>query len=529
MSWKAWRRTGVLMSALGMAVCAAAPSAVAKAAELDWRACAGAPQLECATVRVPLDYDRPKGEKITLALSRIKATDSAARKGSLVVNRGGPGYSTVEYLQGIVAGTLPSPVDAEVRKAYDIVGVDTRGSGRSTPAVRCFETPAEAAAFAKDVPDAPVTAADRQRRAKADADFARLCRERSGGLLDHISSVSMARDLDAVRAAMGEKRLNYLGQSYGTYLGMVYANLFGDKTGKFVFDSVIDPGKRDSGHPLSTASSRNRTDISTKRTLAEFFRLCEEAGDRCSFGNGDPAAAFDDILTALRKGSIQLTNPAGKKVALTYSYVVSWTGSWLYQPMFWNQLGGAPFLKAVGAAIKDPAGSEATALAQEIELLQQQGIGVAGYGSPIEAAFHAVTCPETDNPANARALAKVAAERDKVAAPFGSLRAYETSACSFWQSKSDERHRGPWTAKTNEPVLILNSRHDPATPVWSAERVQRLLPGSRLLVNEGWGHVTTQQSTCAIKAISAYLLEDKLPERGAECRPDTVPFAASSG
>ncbi|WP_181448811.1 alpha/beta hydrolase [Nonomuraea aridisoli] len=536
-----WRVAGTLLASLAMIVTTAPPTAaVAQAGEaaggvpgvrvpeLSWTACADAPRVQCATAEVPLDYTRPRGRTVRLALARIPATDQARRAGSLVVNRGGPGYSAVDYLQGIVTGALPAPVNADVSARYDIVGVDPRGSGRSVPAVRCFADAAEAEALTRGVSNAPVTAAERRQRAKADARYASLCRKRSGDLLDHVSTVAIARDLDVVRAALGEDRLNYLGQSYGTYLGMVYANMFTGRTGRFVFDSVLDPTRRDTGAPGTTPSARTAGDVATRQTLEEFFRLCAEAGERCAFGDGEPEAAFERILDVLRRGPVRLRASDGTTVPLTYSFVVAWTGSWLYQPMFWNvQGGGAPFLKAVAEAIEDPSGPAGAALAADVVLLGQAGIGGSPYTSPIDAAYHAVTCGETDAPRSARALERLAAERDREAAPFGTLRAYADSACVPWRSANRLRHRGPWDARTEEPVLILSSRFDPATPVWSAQRVHRMLPGSRLLINEGWGHVAAQQSTCVVTATSRYLIDGTLPAEGATCRPDTIPFAAS--
>ncbi|GAA3701587.1 alpha/beta hydrolase [Nonomuraea antimicrobica] len=416
---------------------------------------------------------------------------------------------------------------ADVLARYDIVGVDPRGIGHSVPAVRCFEDAAEAAALARGVSNVPVTVAERRKRAAADARYASLCRERSGTLLDHLTSVAMARDLDVVRAALGEERLNYLGQSYGTYLGMIYANMFTSRTGRFVFDSVVDPGRRDAGEPGTTPSSRIGSDIASRQTLEEFFRLCKAAGgERCAFGDGDPAAAFERILDVLRKGPVLLRGSDGKTVPLTYSYVVTWTGQWLYQPVFWNvQGGGAPFLKEVGKAIKDPSGEAAAALAAEIVTFQQAGIGIPPYTSPIMPAYHAVTCAETDGPGTVGALTRLAAERDGRAGPFGALRVYETSPCVPWRSANKIRYEGPWTARTGEPVLIVNSRFDPATPLWSAQRVHGMLRNSRLLVNEGWGHVAAQQSTCVVEAASRYLTDGTLPAEGATCKPDTVPFA----
>ncbi|MFC7649865.1 alpha/beta hydrolase [Streptosporangium lutulentum] len=497
---------------------------------LEWKACADTPQLQCATASVPLDYAIPRGRSVTLALARIPAKDPARRLGSLVVNRGGPGYSAVDYLSGVVGGALPSPVNAEVMARYDIVGIDPRGMGRSVPAVRCFESEAESAALARGVSNVPVTAAERRERARADARYASLCRERSGTLLDHLTSVAMARDLDVMRAALGEERLNYLGQSYGTYLGMIYANMFTSRTGRFVFDSVIDPERRDAGAPGTTPLSRTGSDVATEQTLEEFFRLCRESGERCAFGDGDPEAAFAHIMDVLRRGPVPLKGSDGKTVPLTYSFVVTWTGQWLYQPVFWNiQGGGAPFLKEVGEAIKDPSGSAAATLAAEVVAFQQAGIGVTPYTSPIRPAYDAVTCSETDGPRTAKALARLSAERDRRAGPFGTLRAYETSACVPWRSANELRYRGPWTARTAEPVFIVNSRFDPATPLWSAQRVQGMLRNSRLLINEGWGHIAAQQSSCVVEAASRYLTDGTPPAPGATCKPDLVPFATPTG
>ncbi|MEU6715044.1 alpha/beta hydrolase [Nonomuraea sp. NPDC046802] len=541
---------GVVLGLLGMTVGAAPPSAAAavppvraasvektvaggvagvRVPELEWKACADVPKLQCATAEVPLDYTRPRGQTVTLALARIPAGDQARRLGALVVNRGGPGYSAVDYLNGVIAGAVPSPVSADVLARYDIVGVDPRGSGRSTPAVQCLEDAEEAEALARGVSNAPLTAEERRKRAQADTRYASLCRKRSGTLLDHLSSVAIARDLDVVRAALGEERLNYLGQSYGTYLGMVYANMFTSRTGRLVFDSVLDPTRRDAGAPGTTKSARTGSDVATMQTLKEFFRLCEEGGDRCGFGDGNPEAAFERIMSVLRKGPVPLKASDGTTVPLTYSFVVTWTGNWLYQPMFWNiQGGGAPFLKAVDEAIKDPSGAAGAALAAEVVALQQVGIGETPYTSPLTNAYHGVTCGEVDVPKNAEALARLAAERDRHAGPFGTLRAYEDSSCVPWRSANELRHKGPWNARTSEPVLILSNTFDPATPLWSAQRVHGMLPNSRLLINKGWGHVAAQQSTCVVEATSRYLLDGTPPAKGAICQPDTVPFTTAA-
>lgn len=495
--------------------------------QLDWTPCDDAPALECARAMVPLDYDRPDGDQIELALARIPASaDPDDRLGSLVVNRGGPGYSAVEYLAGVHAGELPAPVDDDVLARYDIVGVDPRGSGRSTPAVECFDSPEEAAQFAADVPVVPLTEAEREARADADAAYAHRCAERTGDLIHHLSTVEIAHDLDLVRAALGEERLNYLGQSYGAYLGAVYADLFTDRVGRFVVDSVLDPHRRGSGAPGTTMSSRIGSDVATRQTLEEFFRLCAAAGDACAFGGDDPAAAFDHLAATLREEPVRVTAADGRDVDLTYDILIKWTGSWLYQPAMWEQL-GAWFLIGAEEALEDPTGDGAALVAELILLLDENGLLGAPY-TDISQAYYGVTCPEVDTPADAAALASHADQRNGVAPDFGALRAYETSVCVEWPAQAELRHPGPWDAATDEPVLIVSSRFDPATPVWGAVRLHQSLPNSRLVINDGWGHVAAQQSTCIVDTISDYLVDGELPAKRARCAPDQVPFAGDA-
>lgn len=387
-----WRNSGSLAGAVALMASGAPassgagagaeappPGGVPEAAvpELSWQECPELPELRCAEASVPLDYAEPDGPTITLALVRRPAEDRGQRLGTLVVNRGGPGYSARDYLAGITEGQLPSPVSDDVLARFDLVGVDTRGSGHSHPTVTCFESQQAAAQFAAEVPILPVTAAQQRERADADRAYADGCREHSGELLDHLHSVAMARDLDLVRAALDEPHIHYFGQSYGSYLGALYADMFPQRVGRFVFDSVLDPAGRDGGEPGSTPSGRLRTDEATAQTLAEFFALCRDAGERCGFGGSDPAAAFADLTDTLAAAPVQLTTPDGEPVELTYEFVIAWTGQWLYQPVLWEEHGGAAFLRAVEAALADPAGPAAAELAAEILAFAEAGLVAA--------------------------------------------------------------------------------------------------------------------------------------------------------
>jgi pimeloyl-ACP methyl ester carboxylesterase len=215
--------------------------------ELDWGSCAaegeGLEAFQCATAVVPLDYDRPKGRQITLALARLPASDPSRRIGSLFLNPGGPGGSGVDMvLQG-----GPFLFSDEVRARFDLVGFDPRGIIRSTP-LRCYETFDEAIA---DLPpfQFPVTREEERIKIRSDRALARACAEWGGPILDHMSTANVARDMDLLRRAVGDARLSYAGYSYGSYLGATYANLFPGKVRALVVDGVLDPVAWSTGTP----------------------------------------------------------------------------------------------------------------------------------------------------------------------------------------------------------------------------------------------------------------------------------------
>ena len=208
----------------------------AAAANLAWEPCfQGDGAFQCATLEVPLDHSNPSSNRIPIALIRQRATDPSRRIGSLVLNPGGPGGSGVDFLRE--AG--PFILTEEVRARFDLVSFDPRGIFRSRP-LRCFESPAQWEPYF--TPFAfPITPAETQQWIAADRYLLRACDQRAGAIINHMATADVARDMDLLRAALGDAQLNYVGYSYGSYLGVTYANLFPDRFRALVVDGVLDP------------------------------------------------------------------------------------------------------------------------------------------------------------------------------------------------------------------------------------------------------------------------------------------------
>ena len=238
--------------------------------------------FECARVRVPLNYSNPGAGTISIALIRLPASDPAHKIGSLFLNPGGPGGSGVEFARR----AAPFLYGGAIQSRFDIVGFDPRGIERSSP-LRCFDSPAE---WSPAIPRFvyPITPEQEARTQLADRYLADACEARGSAIMDHMATADVARDLDRLRAAVGDDQLNYMGVSYGSFLGVTYANLFPDRVRAMIVDAVVDPiawttGVDGEGRTVPFFG-RVSGDISAQVTLDEFFRLCDKGGSNCPFG-----------------------------------------------------------------------------------------------------------------------------------------------------------------------------------------------------------------------------------------------------
>ena len=481
---------------------AAAPSASA-GPRLHWAPCGDG--LECATTQVPLDYDQPSGATISLALIRLPASDSSRRVGSIFVNPGGPGRSGVDTVRQ--GGR--SLFSAEVRARFDLVGFDPRGIGASTP-LRCFATPEEALATLPPF-RFPVTADEEHLWVQADRTFARACARRGGPVIDHMATADVARDLDLLRQAVGDNQLTYVGLSYGAYLGATYANLFPGKVRALVLDGVPDPIAWSTGRGTQARTQplydRMGSAEGAYATLLEFFRLCDQGGPTCAFSQGDPRRRYAALAGRLLASPVQ--TPEGP---VGYADLVYATLRGLEDPTAWPGL-------AEGLQQLDSLTNPSKAATR---------LGTSPPDFPNPESLPGVACSDSDNPDQITAWQRAADASDDTAPYFGRYWTWFSSICQPWPGHDADRYTGPWTTQTANPVLLVGNRFDPATPYQGAVTLARLLPRSRLLTLDGWGHTSEGKSSCIDTHISRYLLTTRTPRPGTVCQPDIVPFAHPS-
>jgi pimeloyl-ACP methyl ester carboxylesterase len=473
--------------------------------------------FECGTLQVPLDYGDPNSATISLSLIRLPATDPAHRIGSLFLNPGGPGASGVSWALN-VAPVLYSP---EVRARFDIVGFDPRGIGGSAN-LRCFGN-------AKQWGPAftpfwfPSTPGELQTWMNADQFLASSCAQRGGRIGDHMSTADVARDLDTLRQAVGDDKLNYVGWSYGTLIGQTYANMFPDRVGRMIIDGVVDPVAWTTGHGDGTTTpvmARFHAADGAQATLDEFFRLCDAAGPHCALAPNS-AERFTALAEALKDHPIPVTYPDGTTGLLDYSTLIANTESALYDTGTWASL--AQMLAAAEASA-DP-----TTLGANLAQIQPSlGLEVhrhhLQYANMIEG-FPGVMCTDSDNPHSYPGFSTAAQRADETTV-FGSLWTWYSSICIDWPFSNADRYTGPWTHWTANPVLVIGNTFDPATPYENAVAASQLLPNSRLLTLHGWGHSSLFLSTCIDAAASSYLVDLTLPAPGTVCEQDEdLPFS----
>lgn len=471
-----------------------APDAALKpyyAQKLKWRAC-GVPGFDCATMKAPLDYAKPDGESIDLAVARRKATGPGKRLGSLLVNPGGPGGSAVGYLQGYAGVGYPAPVRAQ----YDMVAVDPRGVARSEP-VECLSGKEMDAYTQVDL--TPDDAAETTRLTKSLKDFAAGCKKRSGEVLPHVSTVEAARDMDILRAVLGDQKLNYVGASYGTFLGATYAELFPDRVGRLVLDGAMDPSLP------SRQMNRDQT-AGFETAFQSFAADCVKQED-CPLGTTSAADASKRLKAFFSELDAQPV-PTGESRKLGEALATTGVIAAMYDESAWPQL-----RQALASAM---AGDGAPLLALADSYYEREGDG--SYAN-LMYANAAVNCLDLPPAFTAPAAVQSALPEFEKASPvFGRGFAWASLNCGYWPTPATGApHR--IEAKGAAPIVVVGTTRDPATPYKWAQGLAEQLSSGTLLTYEGDGHTAYGRgSDCIDTAINTYLLEGTVPPENKRCR-----------
>ncbi|MFE4855937.1 alpha/beta hydrolase [Streptomyces sp. NPDC056670] len=446
--------------------------------------------MECSTLSVPVDYADPGKGDIALALARIRsAATGADRKGSVVFNFGGPGESGVDGLAAF------RDVAAGIDKQYDLVSFDPRGVARSSP-VRCGGEE-EAARFDDGDRDAPGTGAAAVAEAKRTA---QACRTKTGPVLDHVGTVNTSRDMDVLREVLGDEKLNYLGISYGTRLGAVYASQFPKRTGRMVLDAVDT--LRGSAEQDALAQTKG-----FQQALDAFFAGC--AQQNCELGTSPEqvGATFDRAVAKLADGK---TVTGSDNQDFTGDDLHSAVQSALYSQASW------PTLSAGIAALLDD--DDPTVLAS---LNPGAGTDDAPVGNSDEAML-AINCADDPvRPADpAREYDAVQRQLTRESPYFGPGTAARAVACAGWPAGTDYIRRidHPGAPK----ILVVGGKGDPATPYPWAQATAKQLGSGVLMTYEGEGHGAYAASQCIRAKVDAFFAAGTVPPAGTSC-PAEVP------
>ena len=452
---------------------------------IDWTGCGGA---ECGLLEVPLDYADPAGKAIALAVLRVPATDRAKRVGQLVVNPGGPGGSGVQYAAGGA-----QVFGKKLTQLYDIIGFDPRGVGQSTP-LSCMDTAQTDAVIASDPdPDTPAEVAELDRLTRG---FGQGCLDKSGDLARHMSTVEAARDIDVLRDALDESKLDYFGASYGTLLGATYADLFPANVGHMVLDGAIDPSL--SNEALSLGQAKG-----FETALRAYLADCVQQGS-CVSGDGVDAGArrvrqFLDEVDARPL-------PTGTDRELTAGLAT--LGIWLplYVKEYW------PLLTAALKQAYDGNGRLLLRLAD-----QYTSRSDGKYSDNSIEALYAINCLDHDDYIQSSEVPSKFAAFDAASPTFGRSFAYSLSTCASWPVKSG-KSTSKLTAAGAAPIVVIGTTRDPATPYAWARGLAKQLDSGRLISRDGDGHTGFNQGNpCVDAAVEDYLLRDVVPQDGLSC------------
>jgi pimeloyl-ACP methyl ester carboxylesterase len=480
------KRWGQGLSAMVVAVGAigagmvpgSATAATAKPAGISWSACEPGRVEQCGTLTVPLDWSRPGRAKLDIAVARVPAKDQAHKLGSLMFNPGGPGGPGAQAL----AQGAADEFFAEYRDRYDVVSFDPRGSGGGSldcgPVLR------------PGVPVFPKNKAEYDAMVASSRATGLQCLKQHGSLMRNLDTRTAARDMDAFRAALGDGKLNYLGVSYGSYLGTTYAQLFPHRVGRMVLDGILDHAQGPTRLMLAEAKAM-------EKSFDKFASWCDASAD-CALHGQDAGAVWDKVVAKADRTPLQV--PGHPPV----------TGDTMRMslPSFLPRVDRVADIWSVFAQALTLAAKGDGSLFAEVTYIGDPGTE-----------YVAVSCMDFPGELTGYAGAKARiALAEKIAPRVGA--AVEdwaiTAACAGWPIKPSNPWQ-PTPVKGIPPILITSTTVDGSTPLSQAKGLARQIEGSHLLVANAYGHTTFFNASCARAAMAEYLIDGKLPPKRSTC------------
>ena len=458
---------------------------------LAWHACDNG--FQCASLQVPFSYQDPNGRRFTLPVIKLPASGPGSRIGALVINPGGPGGSGVEYAQG-ARSEFPQAVLAR----FDIVGFDPRGTSGSQPALHCTTGPELDQYLQTD--DMPDTAAQLATLVAASRQYAQRCAQRSGALLPYVGTPNAARDLDVLRAALGERQLTYLGKSYGTFLGAEYAQLFPSRVRALVLDGAVDPAT---------------SGLSDDQTQAEGFETAFRSfAAWCLAAASCPLQPAKNVNAAVAKTEALITGANTRPLASQLrddqiadgAMLVTGIAAALYSKDTWNDL---------KIALTSAFSGDGTELLELANFLLERNPN--GTYANLADADTSISCLDRPYPQAVSQYQAAASTAARAAPLFGASIVWGSLTCADWPVPSYPLPK--IRAAGAKPILVVGTLRDPATPYRQAQALAADLASGVLLGWNGDGHTAYGEgSSCVDSIVNDYLISLKTPRSGTVCQ-----------
>ena len=499
------RALGAVVAVFALLAMAAPAMAGSPAGTLDWGPCADsdatAAGWQCATFKAPKDYGNPGAGFVKIAVTRLPAQDQANRVGAMFINYGGPGGTAVDTTQRI--GT---DLFGAVNDKFDLVAFDPRGVGESSPSIDCAVNQETEGLYSK--PFTTPENLDVKALLAKDKAYVKRCVALNKGILPYVSTANVARDMDGIREAMGDKKLNYFGFSYGTFLGATYASLFPKNYRAMVLDGPVDAN----GYINTPSANLREQSAGFEREIGRFFTACAVFQSFCNFGGSDPQAAYDALVDSANLLAIPV--PDGR-AAVNGDDILAATALAMYAKQFWPDLAHALSAAASGdgTGIRDLADAF-------------WGNNEDGTFDPGGDRYFTITAIEQNFTSDVQTFLDAG---DNAWGVFNYTywnTGYPEINYALWPIHATDAFRGPFKASKSAPTILeIATTYDPATPFRGAKRLAKQLGNVRFLTMVGDGHTAYQNGSpdCVDTAVVAQIETLTLPPEGTICQQD-VPF-----